>query len=423
MSGAASHGMRRGDENENEERASSDTEIDCEEFQPNDGSGWRRYLKWQPRRAAAALVPVAPVVARKDAPKMEEANPEERGGGATTLAGQVMWKLAMRMSSHYESRLLQHISRSILNARSGLDEQHGEKKTTYHLQPQLKDDSDDDSCRGSGKKSRSSATATDCRRVEDSAKSSQHSSQSTPPSDPDAVSCPETGRPATSCTSAVAAGATSGGSGTGAALLPPFPPLVFSPTKGRAQKRARGMTLRQYVNWEFPGLRPGLSVRVVRCETVSAMPAVTEYVVHVVDLHTRVFWITKKRFSDFFLLRRKVRGMIRRAPEADDEEKDCLRFLLDLPFPRRRFRPAGAAAITRGMGEIEVFLRNVAALEPHSPLQRSLLMEFQLEMCSVEFVSSLEKIDTTGEPPEPKWLAYDLFRRLNSDGAVEGSTC
>ncbi|RLN54312.1 hypothetical protein BBJ28_00026131, partial [Nothophytophthora sp. Chile5] len=75
------------------------------------------------------------------------------------------------------------------------------------------------------------------------------------------------------------------------------------------------------------------------------------------------------------------------------------------------------------MGEIEVFLRNVAALEPHSPLQRSLLMEFQLEMCSVEFVSSLEKIDTTGEPPEPKWLAYDLFRRLNSDGAVEGSTC
>ncbi|KAF4320946.1 hypothetical protein BBO99_00000701 [Phytophthora kernoviae] len=166
-----------------------------------------------------------------------------------------------------------------------------------------------------------------------------------------------------------------------------------------------------------------LSVRVVRCETVSAMPAVTEYVVHVVDLHTRVFWITKKRFSDFYFLRRKVRGIIRHAPEADNEEKDYLRFLLDLPFPRRRFRPASATAISRGMGEIEVFLRNLAALEPDSKLQRSLLKELQLEMCSDEFVSSLEKIDTTAEIPEPKWLTYDLFRRLNCEGAVEGSTC
>jgi len=202
-----------------------------------------------------------------------------------------------------------------------------------------------------------------------------------------------------------------------------MPPLVFSPSKGRANKRARGMTLKEYSEWKFPGLRPGLSVRVVRSETVSSMPAVTEYVVHVVDLHTRVFWITKKRFSDFYFLRRKVRGMIRRAPEADDEERDYLRFLMELPFPRRRFRPASGASITRDMGEIEVFLRNLAALEPRTRLQRSILLELQLEMCSAEFVSSLEKIDTTGEPVEPKWLTYDLFRRLNCEGAVEGSTC
>ncbi|TDH67947.1 hypothetical protein CCR75_004184 [Bremia lactucae] len=216
-----------------------------------------------------------------------------------------------------------------------------------------------------------------------------------------------------------AASAASSSSGTGSNILPPMPPLVFSPTKGNAQQFARSMTLEQYTKWPYLGLRPGLSVRLVRCETMSS---VTDYIVHVIDLHTRVFWITKKRFSDFYDLRRKVRGIIRCAVAAE-EEKEYLRFLLELPFPRRRFRPTNTAAVTRGMGEIEVFLRNLAALEPDSMLQRSLLTEFQFELCSVEFVSSLEKIDTTGEPIEPKWLTYDLFRRLNCDGAVEGSTC
>ncbi|KAJ8522603.1 hypothetical protein ON010_g17673 [Phytophthora cinnamomi] len=239
------------------------------------------------------------------------------------------------------------------------------------------------------------------RRIEDGTKKAAQ------PMDPDAAACPETRQPSSSAStarpsSAAAAGAASASSATGSAILPPMPPLVFSPSKGRAYKRARVMTLKEYANWKYPGLRPGLSVRVVRSETVSSMPAVTEYVLHVVDLHTRVFWITKKRFSDFYFLRRKVRGMIRRAPATNDEERDYLRFLMDLPFPRRRFRPASASAITRGMGEIEVFLRNLAALDPHSRLQRSILMELQLEMCSAEFVSSLEKIDTTGEPIEPK---------------------
>lgn len=44
-------------------------------------------------------------------------------------------------------------------------------------------------------------------------------------------------------------------------------------------------------------------------------------------------------------------------------------------------------------------------------------------MCSGEFIASLEKIDTTGEPLEPKWLAYDLFLSLNNGSSVEGSTC
>lgn len=88
--------------------------------------------------------------------------------------------------------------------------------------------------------------------------------------------------------------------------LPPLPPLLFCPLKG-AFTRSRGTPLRSYVRWAFPGLRPGLSVRVVRAEIITSMPSVTEYIVHVEDLHTKVFWIAKKRFHEFYLLRKKVR--------------------------------------------------------------------------------------------------------------------
>lgn len=100
-----------------------------------------------------------------------------------------------------------------------------------------------------------------------------------------------------------------------------------------------------------------------------------------------------------------------------------LRYLLDLPFPRRRFRSPSTESLGRDMSDIELFLRNVAALEPSSELQRTILQELQLELCSSEFITSLEHIDTTGEPPEPKWIAYDLFRALNSVVTPEGNTC
>ncbi|EGZ15597.1 hypothetical protein PHYSODRAFT_351564 [Phytophthora sojae] len=405
-----------------DQRASSETEIECDELQPmteeeeESGAGWRRLLKLPPR---PSLAPVAPTFSLHDLAQKKEA--AAAGGdehAPSTLAGHVMWRLAMRMSSHYESRLLQHISRSILSRGA---HKHGDRKPSFLLE--YDSDTADSSSSTKPRKTVRSAIP-GLRRIEDGARQPKN----TQPMDPDAAACPETRQPSSSAaarplSSAAATGAASASSATGSAILPPMPPLVFSPSKGRAYKRARVMTLKEYSNWKYPGLRPGLSVRVVRSETVSSMPAVTEYVLHVVDLHTRVFWITKKRFSDFYFLRRKVRGMIRRAPAADDDERDYLRFLMDIPFPRRRFRPASASAITRGMGEIEVFLRNLAALDPHSRLQRSILMELQLEMCSAEFVSSLEKIDTTGEPIEPKWLTYDLFRVLNCEGTVEGSTC
>lgn len=64
------------------------------------------------------------------------------------------------------------------------------------------------------------------------------------------------------------------------------------------------------MRWPFPGLRPGLSIRVVRAEIIASMSSVTEYIVHVEDLHTKVFWIAKKRFHEFFLLRKKVRLVV-----------------------------------------------------------------------------------------------------------------
>jgi hypothetical protein len=75
------------------------------------------------------------------------------------------------------------------------------------------------------------------------------------------------------------------------------------------------------------------------------------------------------------------------------------------------------------VNEVEIFLRNVSSLEPTSTARIAILREFQLCFCSAEFIASLEMVDTCGEAPEPKWLCYDLFTKLNSVGTVEGRTC
>ncbi|GLE06410.1 hypothetical protein PINS_up015657 [Pythium insidiosum] len=91
----------------------------------------------------------------------------------------------------------------------------------------------------------------------------------------------------------------------------------------------------------------------------------------------------------------QIRDIIR---HGDALEFESLKFILDLPFPRRRFRQASSLAVGRRMREIESFLRNVGSLEPTSPAQISVLREFQLSLCSAEFIASLEKIDTSEEP-------------------------
>jgi hypothetical protein len=164
-------------------------------------------------------------------------------------------------------------------------------------------------------------------------------------------------------------------------------------------------------------------VRVIRAEIIHSVPSITEYVVQVVDLYTNVFWIVKKRFHEFFLLRKKIRTLIREAQLEEEAEQDELKIILDLPFPRRRLRSPSKETISRRIEELEIFLRNVAAIEPTSSLHIAILKEFHLKMCSIEFISSLEKIDTTEEPVRPKWLVYDLFKNLNSCGTIEGHTC
>ncbi|GLD93773.1 hypothetical protein PINS_up002378 [Pythium insidiosum] len=295
-----------------------------------------------------------------------------------------MWKLAMKMSLHNDSRLLQHFSRSMLSI--------GNHK---HLEHRQSEDRLESSAKSSRRLQARIRSASASAALSESVQSEQVQ--------------PESERP--SLSSRESFGSTHS--------LPPFPPIVFSPSKG-LQRRPRGTSFQSYVNWTPRGLRPGLSVRVVRAEVIASVSSVTEYVLQVVDLHTKVFWVTKKRFHDFYALRKKIRDIIR---HGDALEFESLKFILDLPFPRRRFRQASSLAVGRRMREIESFLRNVGSLEPTSPAQISVLREFQLSLCSAEFIASLEKIDTSEEPAEPKWLAYDLFTSLNSVTTIEGHTC
>ncbi|TMW56314.1 hypothetical protein Poli38472_006324 [Pythium oligandrum] len=302
-----------------------------------------------------------------------------------TMASQMMWRLAMRMSLQNESRLLQHFSRSMLGVGN---HKHPERKQSVEERVEmLKLKSK--SIQPTKTLTASQSSSTTESEISDFDLEPEH--VHVQPRDPSFISHP----------------------------LPPLPPLVFSPSKN-FYHLFPGLSFKNYQEWPISGVRPGFSVRIVRTEAVGTVQTVTEYVVHVVDLHTKVFWIVKKRFNDFYLLRKKIRDMIRGGSTSEIEQ---LRFITELPFPRRRFRHASSDAVVRRMREIELFLRNVAALEPTTKIRVNILREFQLSMCSAEFISSLEKIDTTGEPPEPKWLTYDLFMSLNSVGCVEGHTC
>ncbi|RLO00631.1 hypothetical protein DYB28_011831, partial [Aphanomyces astaci] len=112
--------------------------------------------------------------------------------------------------------------------------------------------------------------------------------------------------------------------------LPPLPPLDFSPSKHR--KRPRSMSLSSYETWtlDFPSIRPGMSVRVVRAER-TASNAVAHYVMHVVDLHTKVMWECRKRFRELYAFRREIKSMCRNSPYGEE-----LTYLFEhLAFPKR----------------------------------------------------------------------------------------
>ncbi|TDH67944.1 hypothetical protein CCR75_004183 [Bremia lactucae] len=104
MSGAAERCDRR---------ASSVTEIECDELQPmaeeETTAGWRRLLNLPPQ---PLLAPVVPAFSLDDLALQKEAN-TATDDAFSTLAGHAMNKMAARISSHHENRFLQHISRFI----------------------------------------------------------------------------------------------------------------------------------------------------------------------------------------------------------------------------------------------------------------------------------------------------------------------
>jgi hypothetical protein len=75
-------------------QSDSDTEIVAEELQPARGRPQQLVARVRAKDAAG------------DAPLVVS---------SATLTSQLMWRLAMRMSFYNESRLLQHLSRSILS--------------------------------------------------------------------------------------------------------------------------------------------------------------------------------------------------------------------------------------------------------------------------------------------------------------------
>lgn len=290
---------------------------------------------------------------------------------SSSRASQMLWKFAMKLSLNNDNRMLQQVSRSMLS-RSNSHRHRDERKASRRPLER-----------------HSISTPWELERSSEATQASSRSSLSHRER--------ESLSPLPS--------------------LPPMAPIEFQPN---SRKRSRGLPLSQYQKWPFLGIRPGLSVRVVRAEINPGVTSTTEYVLQVVDLHTKVFWIVKKRFHEIYLLRKKIRAIIRQADPATMEE---LRHILELPFPRRRFRHANAEAISHRMETLEVFLRNVAAVEPSSLIHVAILTEFHLEMCSSEFIASLQKIDTSNEEIEPKWLLYELFILLNGCGTVEGYTC
>ncbi|KAF0730635.1 hypothetical protein Ae201684P_021905 [Aphanomyces euteiches] len=198
--------------------------------------------------------------------------------------------------------------------------------------------------------------------------------------------------------------------------LPPLPPLDFSPSKHR--KRPRSMSFASYERWtqDFPSIRPGMSVRVVRAERTES---IAQYVIQVVDLHTKVMWVVRKRFRELYAFRKEIKAMCKSSPYGDQ-----LKYLFDhLPFPSRSVHAVTSDIILRRRLVLETFLRNVASLSPDTQLHVAIVGKLQMELCSAEFITRLSTIDTSDDTNELKWLAFDLFRNINSCCTIEGDTC
>ncbi|KAF0717922.1 Aste57867_2011 [Aphanomyces stellatus] len=113
-----------------------------------------------------------------------------------------------------------------------------------------------------------------------------------------------------------------------------------------------------------------MSVRVVRAERTDA---VAQYVIQVVDLHTRVMWVVRKRFRELHAFRKEIKAMCKASPFGDQ-----LKYLFDhLPFPNRSVHAVTSDIILRRQLVLETFLRNVASLSPDSLLHVAVVGKLQ----------------------------------------------
>lgn len=176
------------------------------------------------------------------------------------------------------------------------------------------------------------------------------------------------------------------------------------------------------MEWCLSGVRPGISVRILRAEVKSRFSGVSEYVLEAVDMHTGVFWHVKKRYKDFFQLRKLIKHMVRCGYPNGVVPVD-VKYVYDLEFPRRRLRNVNRCAIEERRQILEMYCIHVSALDPKDETRANILYTYQNFLCSTDFVSSLEHIDTSSEENDDKWLKYDLYKRIFSACSLEAETC
>jgi hypothetical protein len=161
------------------------------------------------------------------------------------------------------------------------------------------------------------------------------------------------------------------------------------------------------------GLRPAVAARITHRVSIDSH---TEYVILVVDVLTGSSWQVRKRFAQFFALRKQL---LRWMPS-----------LKALPFPQRRphgFRggDSESALTVERQTVLEAFLRSLSVLARQPPeldvMRGKVLIELQ------QFIGISGRVDSLraqhGEGPTVQTAQVWLHHCLNDPAGAEGRSC